>query len=82
METFVHQSSEKTATPAGAPDRSGHFTNRRGAGPRKASSPGITDSGIPASLITSRGRIALPMRGTALHPTAQQIQRGDPNEGE
>ncbi len=82
METFIHQSSEKTATPAGASGRSGNFTNRRGAGPRKASSPGITDSDIPASPITGRGRITLPMRGAALHPTAQQIQRGDLDEGE
>ncbi|WP_440949446.1 hypothetical protein [Methanosphaerula subterraneus] len=81
METFVHQSSEKTATPAGASGRSGHFTNRRGAGPREASSPGITDSGIPASPIAGRGRIRLPIRGTVLHATAQQIQRGDLDEG-
>jgi len=82
METFVHQSSEKTATPAGAPGHSRYFTNRREAGPGKASDPGITDRGIPASLITGRGRIRLPMRRTALHLTAQQIQRGDLDEGD
>ncbi|WP_048144958.1 hypothetical protein [Methanosphaerula palustris] len=50
METFVHRSSEKTATPIGA---SGHFMNRRVAALRKAPSPAIT-------IRTTSGRITLP----------------------